>query len=371
MIKLSKSCISKTDKQAVKRVLDNEFLGMGPETKRFETQLEEFFGRRVICTANGTSALQIALQSLGFKKGVEVLVPSITYLASYQAITAAGYVPISCDVELKTGNISIASIKRNYTKKTRVIMPVHFVGDPQGLQNIYTFAKSKKLRVIEDAAHAFGSFLGKKKIGSFGDISCFSFDGIKNITSAEGGAIVTNDLNILERARDIRTLGIKGDSINRYQKKRTWSFQVEEQGWRYHMSDLNAALGISQLSRFPSLAKKRQKLAKEYDDNLIGLKEIKIFKRDYSKIVPHIYPIILNDSNCRKEIMEYLRYKKIETGIHYYPNHLLKYFKGSIRSSLQNAENIFPCLLTLPLHPDLSIKDIKYISSKIYNFFNK
>ena len=110
--------------------------------------------------------------------------------------------------------------------------------------------------------HAFGSFLGKKKIGSFGDISCFSFDGIKNITSAEGGAIVTNDLNILERARDIRTLGIKGDSINRYQKKRTWSFQVEEQGWRYHMSDLNAALGISQLSRFPSLAKKDRNLPK-------------------------------------------------------------------------------------------------------------
>ena len=163
MIKLSKSCISKTDKQAVKRVLDNEFLGMGPETKRFETQLEEFFGRRVICTANGTSALQIALQSLGFKKGVEVLVPSITYLASYQAITAAGYVPISCDVELKTGNISIASIKRNYTKKTRVIMPVHFVGDPQGLQNIYTFAKSKKLRVIEDAGTCLWLFSWKKE----------------------------------------------------------------------------------------------------------------------------------------------------------------------------------------------------------------
>tara|TARA_B100000035_G_scaffold313321_1_gene326762 strand:+ start:3557 stop:4672 length:1116 start_codon:yes stop_codon:yes gene_type:complete len=371
MIKLSKSCISKGDKLAVKRLLDKEFLGMGPETKKFESQLENFFGRSVICTANGTSALQIALQSLGFKKGLEVLVPSITYLASYQAITAAGYVPISCDIETKSGNISIDSIKKNYTKKTRVIMPVHFVGDPQGLHKIYSFARTKKLRVIEDAAHAFGSFLGKKKIGSFGDVSCFSFDGIKNITSAEGGAIVTNDLNIIKRARDIRTLGVKGDSINRYQKKRTWNFQVEEQGWRYHMSDLNAALGISQLSRFSSFAKKRQKLAKKYDDNLIDLNEIKIFKRDYTKIVPHIYPIILKDPNCRKEIMEFLKSKKIETGIHYYPNHLLKYFKSSIRSSLQNAENIFPSLLTLPLHPDLSMKDIKYISSSIYNFFNK
>ena len=371
MIRLSKSCISQKDKLAVKKILDKEFLGMGPETKKFESKLEKFFGRDVICTANGTSALQIALQSLGFKNGTEVLVPSITYLASYQAITAAGFVPISCDVNLNNGNICLDSLKKNVSKKTKVVMPVHFVGDPVGLQKIYSFAKKNKLRVIEDAAHAFGSYLGKKKIGSFGDISCFSFDGIKNITSGEGGAIVSNDEEIIKKARDLRTLGVIGDSINRYQKKRTWSFDVKEQGWRYHMIDLNAALGISQFERFSKISKKRQSLAKQYDNILRKIKEIKIFKRNYNQIVPHIYPIILKNPESRKEIMEFLKEKEIETGIHYYPNHLLSFFKKSMRNNLPNAEKIFPSLLTLPLHPDLSIKDINYICLNIKKFYKK
>ena len=267
MIRLSKPSITNKEINSVTRVLKQEYLGMGPETNAFEKNLSNFFSSGVVCTSSGTSALHIAMEVIAsLHKGKnEVLVPSLTFAGSYQAITAAGLKPISCDVSLVTGNICIDDIQRNLTKKTVAIMPVHYAGDPSGFDKILKIGKKYNIRIIDDAAHAFGSTLNNKKIGSFGDITCFSFDSIKNISCGEGGAIISKDNAFLQKASDIRTLGIEGDSKRRYQKKRTWFFNIKSQGYRYHMNDINAALGNAQLKRFSTFANKRQRLAKRYD----------------------------------------------------------------------------------------------------------
>ena len=253
LIRLSKSCLGKDEKSAVAKVLKKEFLGMGNEVKKFETELRNFFKREVVCFNSGTAALQVALQACDIGENDDVLVPSITYVASYQAISATGAKPIACDIDDDNLQLSLKDLEKKITKKTKAIMPVHFSGSVGKIREIYKFAKQNKLRVIEDAAHAFGSKIYNRKIGSFGDIVCFSFDGIKNITSGEGGCLVTNDKKVLNMSKDIRLLGVTNESTKRYSGHRSWISDVKYQGWRYHMSDINASIGRSQLKRFKYL----------------------------------------------------------------------------------------------------------------------
>ena len=182
-----------------------------------------FLKEKSICVVNGTAALQLALQSIGIKKNDEVLVQSITYLSSFQAISALGAIPIACDINLTDCTINLDDAQKKLTNKTKAIMPVHYSGDTGDLSKIYYFAKNK-LRVIEDASHAFGSYYKKKLVGSFGDITCFSFDGIKNITSGEGGCIVSNDKKVIQYVSDARLLGISNESEKRYSGQRNWVF---------------------------------------------------------------------------------------------------------------------------------------------------
>ena len=370
-IRLSKCSLSSLEKKAVLKVLNKEFLGMGEEVSIFENKLTKFFGRKSVCLVNGTAALQLALQAIGIKSGDEVLVPSLTYVSNFQSITANNAKPIPCDIYPDSLLIDLSDAEKKLTKNTKAIMPVHYAGGVGNLNDIYKFAKKNNLRVIEDASHAFGSKYKNKLIGSQGDIVCFSFDGIKNITSGEGGCLVTNDTKILNTVEDIRLLGVNNDSQNRVINKRSWTFDVFEQGWRYHMSNIMAAIGIVQLNRFSFLSKKRQSLAMHYDKKLSGYQVIQIFKQDYTKVVPHIYPIRIINLTKRKKLQNILSNKGIQTGVHYYPNHYLSYFKKHNKKKLLITENIFPELLTLPLHPDLKKSDIVYIVNSLLEAINE
>jgi len=239
-------------------------------------------------------------------------------------------------------------------------MPVHYAGGVGDLKEIYEFAKKFNIRVVEDAAHAFGTKYKNKLIGSQGDIACFSFDGIKNITSGEGGCVVTNDKKVIQSIKDSRLLGIQGDTKKRYKNARTWVPVVNHQGWRYHMSNIMAAIGIVQLKRFKILSQKRKKLAKFYDKKLLNQKNILTFKQDYKNVVPHIYPIRIKKLKNRLKLIDNLKKKKIEVGYHYFPNHELNFYKkkGII---LKNTDALFPELLTLPMHPDITDKEANYI----------
>ncbi len=367
IIRLSKSSISDSEKQAVMAVLDREYLGMGSEVQQFEHALTDFFGRPAVCVVNGTAGLQLALQACGIGAGDEVLVPSLTYVASFQAISATGATPVACEVDEKTLILDWHDAESRITPRTRAIMPVFYSGGVGDIDGIYNLAKAKGLRVIEDAAHAFGSKYNGKKVGGFGDISCFSFDGIKNITSGEGGCIVTNDEKVLRNLQDARLLGVEKDSEKRYSGQRSWEFDVINQGWRYHMSNIMAAIGLEQLKRFDGFANIRAKHAMLYDKLFQNHEVIKTLVRDYSNIVPHIYVIriigLKNRENFRKKLLD----KGIQTGIHYMPNHLLTFYRNHNSFRLPITELVASEILSLPLHSDLSEDDISIVAKTILN----
>lgn len=356
-IKLAKSVVGNLEKKALCRVIDGEYLGMGSLVQEFESKLKNYLGSaNVVCVNSGTAALHLALASLGFKPGDEVLVQSLTFLASFQAISAAGLTPVPCEVVPETLTIDLKNAAIKLSEKTRAIMPVHYAGRTGNLDEIYAFAKKHNLRVIEDAAHAFGTVYHGKKIGSFGDIICLSFDGIKNITCGEGGAVVTLDEKVAQFVMDARLLGIKKDTEKRYAGQRSWEFDVVNQGYRYHMSNLFAAVGITQLARFEKEFKpKRQKLAVRYYEALKEIKEIELLPNDYKDVVPHLFPIRVSGGR-RDALREFLAEKGVETGIHYYPNHLLSFY-GKGKANLPVTESIYSQLLSLPLYPGLNEKD--------------
>jgi len=369
LIRLSKSTLDQTDKSAVASVLDNEYLGMGNEVNLFEKKLANYFGRPVVCVSNGTAALHLALQACGIGPGDEVLVQSLTYVASFQAISATGAIPIPCDILQDTYTIDCRDAENRLTTRTKAIMPVHYSGGVGNLDEIYNFAMLHNLRVIEDAAHAFGTTYGNKKVGSFGDISCFSFDGIKNITSGEGGCLVSEDEEIVDCVRNSRLLGVVNDTVSRYNSKRSWDFEVEQQGWRYHMSNIMAALGKSQFQRLDEISLKRQELAIYYDKIFKSIPNVAIINHDYTKVVPHIYPIRLKGITNRETLRKRLLTKGIETGVHYKPNHHLKYYHNSSSTPLHVTDCVYKELLSLPLHLDLDFNDISYITDSLLEEF--
>ena len=360
-IRLSKSVIGSEEIEAVTAVLNKEFLGMGEEVFKFENNLSSYIGSPAICVSTGTAALQLALQACDIGTGDEVLVQSLTYLASFQAISATGAKPIACEVNEHDLTIDLEDAKKRLTINTKAIMPIHYSGNPGDLDGIYSFARENNLRVIEDAAHAFGSLYKKKLIGSFGDICCFSFDGIKNITSGEGGSIITRDQSVIDRVKDLRLLGVSKDSDNRYKNQRTWDYNVTTQGWRFHMSNIMAAIGIEQLKKFNSFQEKRKVSAKLYQQLLSKVIGVELLSIDYNNITPHIF--IIKVKNEKRDLLKkYLNDNNIQTGMHYKPNHLLDFY---LTTPLPTTEKLYTEILTLPLHPDLSEKDVVFICDRI------
>jgi dTDP-4-amino-4,6-dideoxygalactose transaminase len=367
-LRLSMSVLGNEEQQAVTKVIEEDgYLGMGVEVYNFEKEIAEYLGvphNWVVCVSSGTAALHLAVQATT-SPGEEVLVQSLTYVSSFQAISASNAVPVSCDVNIDTGTISIDDAKDRVTDKTKVIMPVHYASNPEGIDDIYSFAKINGLRVIEDAAHAFGCLYQGKKIGSFGDIICFSFDGIKNITSGEGGCVVTSDSKITEYVRDARLLGVKKDTENRFAGKRSWDFDVTHQGYRYHMSNLFAAIGRAQLKKLDLVfGPKRKKIARLYRKELSNIDGLSLFNANLNEQIPHIQPVRITNGK-RDLVIETLKKHQIETGIHYKPNHLLSLYRDNIKNNLPVTEKLYSEILTLPLHPNLVTKDIKKISNLI------
>jgi len=304
------------------------------------------------------------LQACGIGSEDEVLVPTLTFIACFQAISATGASPVACDVLETSGLLNLEDAAKRVTSRTKAIMPVHYASYPGDLDAVYAFAKKHGLRVIEDAAHAFGCTYQDRRIGSFGDVVCFSFDGIKNITSGEGGAVVSQDPEVIRRVRDARLLGVEKDTERRYERQRSWEFEVREQGWRYHMSDLMAAVGRVQLTRFENeFRPKRIALATRYRELLESMEEIKLFETELGPVVPHIQPVRVLRGK-RDQVKARLNSAGIEAGIHYKPNHLLARYGGG-QTQLPVAELLHAELLSLPLHFDLSLDDVEMAVAKL------
>lgn len=368
-IRLSRSLVGEEEKAALARVIDAGYLGMGEEVRLFENELAAYLetGRHVICVNTGTSALQLALSSVGLGAGDEVLVPTITYVASFQAVAATGAKPIACDVRSTDLYLDMDDAARRLTARTRAVMPVHYASGSRGLDAVYEFAGRHGLRVIEDAAHSFGGSHGGAKIGARGDVVCFSFDGIKNITSGEGGAIVTNDDEVARLARDARLLGVEKDTEARFSGQRSWNFDVRHQGFRYHMSNLNAAVGRAQLAKVDAFSARRRELAARYRAALEGLNAVTVLDLNWSEIVPHIFVIRIAGGQ-RDALGDFLRSNGIETGFHYQPNHKLSFF--SEKGPFPEADKAADEIISIPLHAALTDDEQSRVIGAIKQFMN-
>lgn len=360
-IRLSKSCIGQEEIDAVTDVLKREYLGMGIDVHKFEDELKSFFGRDVTLVNTGTAALHLACQGIGLKAGDEVLVQSLTYVACFQAIHATGATPVACEVTDDTLTIDLEDAERKITPHTKAIMPVHYAGQCGDLDAVYAFAKKHGLRVIEDASHGFGTYYKGRLIGSFGDVACISMDGIKNITSGEGGMIITDDPKVQKIVKDARLLSVQNDTDSRFKGTRTWVFDVDQAGWRYHMSNIMAAIGYTQLKKFPKFKEVRQRLAKIYQQELEGIDGVKLIPCHYDEVVPHIVVIRVRDDK-REAVKDALNEAGVGTGMHYRPNHLLTLFASNQdNKTLAHTEQVYKELITVPLHTDLTEDDIHFI----------
>lgn len=366
-VRLSRSIVGPEEAAAVTRVLlEDGYLGMGAEVKAFESEVAAFLGvppEHVSAVSSGTAAVHVAVAST-LEPGDEVLVQSLTFVATFQAISAAGCVPVSCEINPSTISIDLADAERRITPRTRAIMPVHYASYPAQYREVYKFAERHGLRVIEDAAHAFGCEVEGRPVGRGGDVVCFSFDGIKNITTGEGGAVVTADPVIGPRVRDARLLGVEKDTEQRYRGQRSWEFDVRRQGYRYHMSNLFAAIGRVQLRRFPEeFAPARRRLAARYRERLAVMPGVGLLDTDLATVVPHLQPALIKHG-LRDAVRSALDAVGIQSGLHYMPNHLLTFYGGG-RESLPVTEAVFAEMVSLPLHPGLSITDIDAVCDVI------
>jgi dTDP-4-amino-4,6-dideoxygalactose transaminase len=365
MIPVSRPTIGGEELAAVGKVFESGWLGMGSWVKEFEDALSKFLdGRHAVAVNTGTSAIHLALLACGIGAGDEVIVPSLTFAATVQAIVATGATPVFCDVEPDTLNVDPADVQGKITARTRAIVPVHYRGFPCEMEKLTAMAAPVGIRIVEDAAHAFGSSYGGRKIGSFGDVSCFSFDPIKIITCGEGGAVVTGDKAAAETVRKQRILGISKDTWSRYRHERSWFYDVESAGFRCHMSNINAAIGLVQMRRFPEFLRRRIEIAGMYDQRLAGIAGITLLRHDYQAMAPFCYII---RTRRRDALMAHLKERGIDTGIHYIPNHLQTFF-APWTTRLPITEKIWEEILTLPLYPGLTDAEAALVCDSIREF---
>jgi dTDP-4-amino-4,6-dideoxygalactose transaminase len=352
--------------------LELGWLGMGAITKTFEEHIAAYLelqDRFVVCTNTGTSAIHIALRAAGIGEGDEVITTSFNYVADHQAVCATGAQVVMCDIRSDDLGIDIESARKLITKRTKAIIPLHFAGIPCRINDVYTFAQEYGLRVIEDACHAFGTKVNDKKIGSFGDMQFFSFDPVKIITSIDGGCVVTPQREEYEQLQKLRLLGVDKDTTLRYQNKRAWDYDVVSEGYRYHLTNIMASVGVSQILRIEEFITNRQKICKQYSDSFASLSKVKTLDYEQGYISPFIYSLRV-PAQCREEFIAYLDERGIDTGIHFVPVHRHTYFRSARRCSMPVTNQVVQEVVTLPLHSMMTQEDISRVIDSVLAFFS-
>lgn len=367
MIPVQRPYLGQEELDALAGVFDTRWLGMGSVTAEFEEKLRDYLGvKHAIAVNSGTSALHIALEGVELQAGDEVIVPSFTFVASVQAIIATGARPVFCDVCADDLNMDVEDVFRRVTKRTKAIMPVHYGGVSCDIDALSPLAEERNIRIVEDAAHAFGSTYKGRKVGTLGDVTCFSFDPVKNITCGEGGAVVTDDDEIAARIVPKRILGIDNDTWSRMREKRNWFYHVVTPGYRYHMSNLNAGIGLEQFKRLESFKSRKQAIVRRYDEAFENVGGLALQVRDLEQVFPFFYAVRVLDER-RDGLMKYLREKDIRTGVHYIPNHIQPLF-ADFRVPLPVTEQIYEEILTLPLYFEMTDDDVETVIEGVCSF---
>ncbi len=369
-VTLSDLDFDKREQEKVLSVIRRKWLTMGDFVLRFEKMFAGFLDiKNAIATSSGTTALHLAMRALGIKKGDEVLVPAVSFVASANAVLYVGGTPVFVDSTSPSDfNLSYKDLEKKITSKSKAIILVHYGGYLADFERIGILAKKYNLKIVEDSAHAIGVKLKNRMAGALGDIGCFSFYSNKNLACGEGGMVVTNDFNLAEKIRLLRSQGMTSSALQRH-KAEIFTYDVVELGYNYRMTEIAASLGIEQLKKLKKNNIRRKNLTKIYVKNLSETSGLSIPFLNYPRNSSyHIFPVLLDKNVKRDFVMKRLKAKKIQTSIHYPPIHRFSYYAkrfGFKSGFLPTAEHIGKNELTLPLHPLLKKEDVEYVCQEL------
>jgi perosamine synthetase len=368
MIPVFRPSMGDDEVDAVGRVLRSGWLGLGPKTAEFEKRFSEYVGVEHAVGVNScTAALHLALKVMDVEGG-EVITTPMSFISTNHAILYNNAIPVFVDIKEDTLNINVDEIVKAISSKTKALLLVHYGGHPCEMDKILEIARERDLKVIEDAAHACGSEYKGRKIGSIGDATCFSFHAVKNLATGDGGMITVHDTGVAERLHKLSWLGISRGTWDRSEGKAyRWEYNVEEIGFKYHMNDITAAIGLVQLSKLDGANARRRAIARRYNEAFSDTDWIQTpVEHDYAKSANHNY-VIKVLSGKRDELITYLAENGISASVHYIPSHLYGIYKSFYRK-LPVAESVWRKLVTLPLYPDLCLSEVDSVIDKVKKF---
>lgn len=358
MIPYSTQDINDADIKAVTKALKEPFLTQGPAVERFEKKVAAIAGTKyAVALSSGTAALHAAYAVAGLKEKDEVIMPALTFAATANAALYVNATPVFADIDFTTGLIDVKDVKKKITKRTKAIVGVDYSGRPVAYRALRTLAKKHGLIFISDAAHSFGATYYGKSVGGQADMATFSFHPLKSITTAEGGAVVTNSKNYFEALLAFRTHGITKDSGKLTHTEGPWYHEMQSLGYNYRITDIQAALGESQLKRLPSFIKKRRALAARYEKLLANVPGIVLPppERTQETSAWHLYPIQV-DPKKRRAIFEVLRAGGIGVQVHYLPVYRHPFYAslGYNSELCPNADAFYAGEISIPIYPGLT-----------------
>ncbi len=373
-IRLFKPSIGEEELANIKEVFDRAWLGNGPTVVKFEEAWSKYIGCKISVGVNSaTAALHLALTAFHFPEGKKVLVPAITFASTATAVLYNRLIPVFVDVDPETVSMDLNDLQRKYDKDCVAVIPVHNGGYPVPMDQLMELAAKLNLKVIEDCAHCAGGDYKGKKLGTWGHIGCFSFEEKKCMTTGDGGMICSDDADLIEPLRAYRWVGIDKDTWRRAEKASGlteneamhWHYEISVLGYKYNMNDLSAAIGLAQLAKLDKMNQKRAAIIEKYLSGIRDLKNIKpIFPYERGA---GAYWYLGIRCEKRDELIIFLKHKGISTGVHFYPLTLQPLFKPYAKNC-PVAEKIWTQFITLPSHVDLTVPEIDYVVSALYEF---
>ena len=364
MIPYGKQTIEQDDIQAVVDVLKSDFLTTGPKIAEFEQTVADYVGAKyAVAISNGTSALHAACFAAGIEPGDEVITTPLTFAASANCVLYCGGTPVFADVDPKTYNIDPEDIQRKITDRTKAIIAVHLAGQPCDMDAIHSIAREHGLIVIEDGAHALGSVYKGKKVGSMSDMTTFSFHPVKPITTGEGGMIVTDNEDFYKKMILFRSHGITRDDSMMTGNDGPWFYQQFNLGYNYRITDIQCALGCSQMKKLDRFLARRKEIVARYNEAFVDCDNIITpYQLSDTESGWHLY--IVQVKKCdRRQVFENMREKGIGVNVHYIPVYMHPYYQehGYENVHCANAEEIYSHIISLPLYPGLTSEQQDYV----------
>lgn len=382
MLPYAKQYIDDNDLLAVNEVLKSDFLTSGPKVEEFEKKVAKYVDSKyAVAFSNGTAALHGACYAAGIGEGDEVITTPITFAASANCVLYMGGTPVFADINSDNFNIDVNEIKNKITSKTKAIIPVDYTGQAVDIDRIKELIKGTEIVIIEDSAHGLGTKYKEIPVGGLADMTMFSFHPVKTVTTGEGGIITTNDEGYYTKLINFRSHGITKDK-NRIENKDagSWYYEQQELGYNYRLTDIQAALGISQLKKINWFIERRKEIVKKYDEAFNEIDGVILHKNEnYSDTVNHLYVLKLNLpvlKATRKEIFDALQAENIGVNVHYIPVYMHPYYQklGYKEGLCPKAEGLYNALITIPLFPAMTSDDVEDVINgvnKVMNYYRR